>query len=104
MALRDDLNLQREYLLEILKRSRGMEVLIQRPDYIHATSRSRLFGFVDDFEAKLEQTPKGTFVHFRSASRVGYSDLGVNKKRILRIVNQLQEKNRLASDSLNEAL
>lgn len=46
--------------------------------YLHITFRTRLFRFVDDLE--LEQ--EGDIVHVRSASRVGYSDMGVNRKRV----------------------
>jgi len=43
---------------------------------------SKVFKFVDDVE--LRDAGKGV-VHIRSASRVGYSDRGENKKRVERI-------------------
>lgn len=46
--------------------------------YYHAMFRSPLFGFVDDVE--IINTP--TQLEVRSASRVGHSDLGVNRERI----------------------
>ena len=39
-----------------------------------------LMGFVDDFEAHVD--PAARVIELRSASRIGYSDLGVNRKRI----------------------
>ena len=49
-------------------------------DYLYAEYASRLLGFVDDVEFYL---PAGAqIIHVRSASRLGYSDLGVNRKRI----------------------
>jgi uncharacterized protein (DUF1499 family) len=48
--------------------------------YIHAESRSRLFRFVDDLEFLVD--PQASVIHVRSASRVGYSDLGVNRTRV----------------------
>jgi len=48
--------------------------------YLHATFTSSLFRFVDDVEA-LRDDAEGV-IHIRSASRVGYSDLGVNRKRV----------------------
>jgi len=48
--------------------------------YLHAECRSRLFGFIDDLE--LELNPSTGVVNIRSASRVGYSDLGVNRRRV----------------------
>ena len=49
-------------------------------DYLHAESRSALFGFVDDLE--LRRDPDAGVAHVRSASRLGYSDLGVNRRRV----------------------
>lgn len=48
--------------------------------YLHAESRSRIFGFVDDLELLLDAREK--VIHVRSASRTGYSDLGVNRSRV----------------------
>ncbi len=66
----------------LLAALKGMErVEIQRADssYIHAEFRSALFGFVDDVEFLFN--PPG-MIQVRSASRVGYSDFGVNRKRV----------------------
>lgn len=47
--------------------------------YILARSTSRLFGYVDDVEIYV---PEGTStIHFRSASRAGRGDMGVNRRR-----------------------
>lgn len=48
--------------------------------YLHAEVTSRLFRFVDDLELALAED--GTRIDVRSASRVGYSDLGVNRARV----------------------
>ncbi len=48
--------------------------------YLHAECRSRLFRFVDDVEFLLD--PVAHVIHFRSASRAGRSDLGVNRRRM----------------------
>jgi uncharacterized protein (DUF1499 family) len=55
-------------------------IVAERPGYLHAEYASRVFGFVDDVELQLD--PSAKLVHVRSASRVGYSDLGVNRARI----------------------
>lgn len=47
--------------------------------YLHAECKSRLFGFVDDLELLLD--PGTGLIAIRSASRFGYSDLGVNRLR-----------------------
>ena|GEM_PF-553572 len=55
-------------------------IVTERPGYLHAEARSRLFRFVDDVEVIVD----GGFIRFRSASRVGRSDLGVNRARMER--------------------
>ncbi|HXH71314.1 MAG TPA: DUF1499 domain-containing protein [Mariprofundaceae bacterium] len=55
--------------------------------YLHATFTSRLFRFVDDVEARPD-TEAGV-IHIRSASRVGRSDLGVNRQRVEAIRQEL---------------
>jgi uncharacterized protein (DUF1499 family) len=58
--------------------------------YIHAEVTSRLFRFVDDVEFLME--PDTKTIHFRSASRVGRSDLGVNRQRMEDIRQKFDEK------------
>ncbi len=65
-------------LLQIIDQLGG-EVVVANDEYIAATFSSSLFGFVDDVEYRLESSKKR--IQIRSASRVGHSDLGVNRKR-----------------------
>jgi len=65
-------------LLQIIEELGG-EVVVANDEYIAATFSSALFGFVDDVEYRLEPTQKR--IQIRSASRVGHSDMGVNRKR-----------------------
>ena len=58
-------------------------VVTSTSDYLHAEFRSLVFRFVDDVEFVVD--PKASVIHFRSASRVGYSDWGVNRRRMERI-------------------
>lgn len=58
--------------------------------YISATFTSSFFGFVDDLEIRFD-TDQG-IMHIRSASRVGYGDGGVNRKRVEEF-RQLYRKN-----------
>ena len=55
-------------------------IITEGVDYIHAEVASAFFGFVDDFELQLR--PGEGVIAVRSASRVGYSDMGVNRKRV----------------------
>jgi uncharacterized protein (DUF1499 family) len=60
---------------------------LERDDHLHAECRSFLFRFVDDVDIVVD--PVAHVYRFRSASRVGRSDLGVNRKRIARIAARL---------------
>ena len=54
------------------------EIIDRRPGYLYAEFSTALMGFVDDVEFYCD----GQVIHVRSASRLGYSDLGVNRKRV----------------------
>jgi uncharacterized protein (DUF1499 family) len=58
----------------------GGRIEQETADYIWATFRTPVFGFVDDVEIRLDR--KAAVIHIRSASRVGRSDLGVNRRRV----------------------
>jgi uncharacterized protein (DUF1499 family) len=67
-------------VLESENRCRIITVRKEDPFYIHAEFRSFLFRFVDDVEFLF--FPDQREIQVRSASRVGYSDMGVNRKRV----------------------
>lgn len=78
----------RQALLGVLKAAPRVTLVASEPDYLHAEFRSRVFGFVDDVEFFL---PAGRqLIHVRSASRSGFFDFGVNRKRIEGIRRQLE--------------
>lgn len=62
----------------------------QSPSYLRYEFRSLIFRFVDDVEFYIDQN--ASLIHFRSASRVGHSDLGANKSRMQKIVAALQNR------------
>jgi uncharacterized protein (DUF1499 family) len=55
-------------------------VIREEGNYLYAEYKSALMGYVDDVELLLDE--KAALVHVRSASRLGRSDFGVNRKRI----------------------
>ena len=63
----------------------GGSVQVEKADYLAATFTSALFRFVDDLELRIDTEQKT--IHLRSASRVGYGDGGVNRKRVERLKN-----------------
>jgi len=56
-------------------------------DYLYAEFTTRIMGYVDDVEFLYDR--ENGVTHVRSASRLGYSDLGANRNRIERIRSQL---------------
>ena len=58
--------------------------------YLHYEFTSLLLRFVDDVEFALDD--KAKTIHFRSASRTGYSDLGVNRRRMEEIRTSIEGK------------
>ena len=62
-------------------------IVEQSSDYMYVEFTSRLMGYVDDVEFLYDSA--GNQTHVRSASRLGYSDLGANRKRIEAIRAQL---------------
>ena len=58
----------------------GAEIVEARADYVYARFTTRWLRFVDDAEFWFD--PAAGVVQLRSASRVGRSDLGVNRARI----------------------
>jgi uncharacterized protein (DUF1499 family) len=61
-------------------RALGGTIVADRDGYLRATFTSRVFRFVDDVE--LRMVADRGLIHVRSASRVGKSDFGVNRKRV----------------------
>ena len=61
----------------------NVEVVFENAQQIEVTFKTALFGFCDD--ARFAINPAANHIEFRSTSRVGYSDLGVNRKRMERI-------------------
>ncbi len=67
----------------VATKMRGVMLVVRQEGYLHFECRSRLFGFVDDLEFFV--APNGHEIQIRSASRRGYSDLGVNRDRVKKI-------------------
>lgn len=67
-------------LAQVIRAMPRTEVRVVGNGYLRAEFTSRLFGWVDDLEAFA--IPNEGVIHLRSASRVGYWDLGANRRRI----------------------
>ena len=73
----------RERILKIIGGMKRSTIVTVTDSYIHAEFRSALWRFVDDVEFLLNENTR--LVQFRSASRVGIYDFGVNGKRMKEI-------------------
>jgi uncharacterized protein (DUF1499 family) len=67
-------------LMRLIEQDRSATVVDARQGWLAVEFRSKLFGFVDDLRFELDATA-GVF-HVQSASRSGYWDLGVNRRRV----------------------
>lgn len=67
-------------LVKIIESMPRTQIISNTDNYIHAEFTSLIFRFVDDVEFLFDD--KSKLIHLRSASRVGYSDLGMNRNRI----------------------
>ncbi len=76
-------------LKSIVRSMTGSNIVVEEERYLHAEFRSRIFRYVDDVEFLVHADDQ--LIHFRSASRVGHSDLGVNRARMEAIREQFQE-------------
>ena len=72
---------------QILVAMDGANIVEQSNNYLYAEFTSSLMGYVDDVEFLYDAASNTTQV--RSASRVGYSDMGANRSRVEAIRVQL---------------
>lgn len=79
----------RETLLKVLTVVPRTRVVEQTDNYIRFESSSRLLGFVDDGEFYFPA--EDNIIQVRSASRMGESDLSVNRRRMEQIRLALQD-------------
>ena len=70
----------KEVLKEAIRSMPRTKLVEEDEAYLHYEATSLLLRFVDDVEFLFDDETKT--VHFRSASRTGYGDLGVNRKRM----------------------
>ena len=76
-------------LQDILTADRSIEITASAEHYIRAEATTRILRFTDDVEFLLKRDER--LIDMRSASRVGYSDLGKNRKRLEGIRSEMIE-------------
>ncbi len=67
-------------LKDILSSMKGVTIINSKEDYLYVECKTPLMGFVDDLEFYFDAD--SNVFHVRSASRLGYLDFDVNRKRV----------------------
>ncbi len=70
-------------LKEMIDAMKNTQLQAEEADYLHFTFKTSFGGFIDDVEFEFDDANKK--INFRSASRVGYSDMGANKRRMKKV-------------------
>jgi len=87
LPLKGDANATLDRIAGIIESMEGGKIVKKEPGYIYAQFTTRLMKYVDDVEFWYD--PAAKVIQVRSASRLGSSDLGVNRKRIESIRQKL---------------
>ncbi|MGO8880620.1 MAG: DUF1499 domain-containing protein [Desulfomonilaceae bacterium] len=80
----------RKTLLGIVEDSGRATVVQNDGNYLKVEFRSPILSFVDDVEFAFDDASK--IINFRSASRSGYYDFGVNRRRMEDIIKKFSSK------------
>lgn len=80
LALRGDGPATLAKIKAVVEAMPGAKVVKSEPDYLYAQYTTKLMKYVDDVEFWYD--PAAQVIQVRSASRLGKSDLGVNRKRV----------------------
>ena len=80
----------RRRILEIMRTFPRATITQNSGNYLKVEFRSAIFSFVDDVEFEFDDAAK--LIHFRSASRLGYYDFGVNRRRMKKIIQEFAGK------------
>ncbi len=75
-------------LKKIIESMERTTLIEETNDYLYAEFKTPLMGFVDDVEFYLDKSEN--VIHVRSASRLGQSDLGLNRKRVEEIRSKIE--------------
>jgi uncharacterized protein (DUF1499 family) len=87
LPLKGDRAQTQALLVKLLSSEPRVTLVEQKEHYLRAEFASKLLGFVDDVEFLIGEQ----HVDVRSASRLGYSDFDVNRKRIEQLRQRLSE-------------
>ena len=78
-----------QVVLDVVSAMDGARVVSSDTGYIHCEFSTPLFGFIDDVEFLFDA--EDSVIHFRSASRAGYYDFGLNRRRMSEIRRRISD-------------
>lgn len=82
----------REQFIAMLRDLPRVEIVAQSADFLHVVSTTAVFRFRDDVRVQfIALGPERSTLAIHSASRVGYSDFGTNRRRIEEWLARLQQ-------------
>lgn len=85
-----------ETIERVVKGIDGSRIVARSPTRMQVEFRSKWMGFVDD---AIFYFPDAGVIHVRSAARTGYTDFGVNRKRIEKIRARFHQRLPRSSDT-----
>jgi len=89
IAIAGDPDAAWQALINILNADRSITFTASEEHYIRAEAKTRILRFTDDVEFLLNR--RANQIEMRSASRVGYSDLGKNRKRLEQLRSKMRD-------------
>lgn len=78
-------------LMAVLADMPRVEIVVEQPDYVHAEFQTAILRYIDDVEFYFNEEEKQ--IELRSASRLGYDDIGLNRRRVEEIRKRFNDKN-----------
>ena len=85
MTFKDNLETTKAAIKKALDAYGGIAIIKEDANFIYAIATTPTMRFHDDMEIYFDEDRRT--IHFRSASRAGYSDMGLNRERYNKIVN-----------------
>jgi uncharacterized protein (DUF1499 family) len=89
LAMKESAEATHKAIKAAIKQYGGAEIITETSDYIYAVFTTPLMKYHDDVEFYIDSIAQQ--VHFRSASRAGYSDRGLNRQRYEALAKSYEE-------------
>ena len=89
ITFEDSLEKAKERIYQVIISMHGTRIIIQNDFYWHVEFTTLILRFVDDLEFYFDGSQ--SIIHIRSASRRGYWDLGVNRRRVESIRSRFEK-------------